>query len=83
MELRVEIVKELAWSFALCANDTDHAGGPADPTIIPDAMAASRASVGYVPGRGEIIGPTQRDCCHAAKASTSRLFLNVWPAAIV
>jgi hypothetical protein len=25
-------------------NDTDHAGGVSDPTIIPDANAASRAS---------------------------------------
>ena len=28
-------------------NHTDHGGGPADPTTIPDATAASRASVCY------------------------------------
>jgi hypothetical protein len=32
----------------LSPNVTDHAGGPTDPTIIPDAMAASRASVRWL-----------------------------------
>jgi len=27
-------------------NDSNHAGGASDPTVIPDAIAASRASVG-------------------------------------
>jgi len=35
---------ESSHGLVVSPNDADHAGGPSEPTITPDAMAASRAS---------------------------------------